>query len=782
MLTQLLRGVLGSRLPQVDGTIEVPAIHAPITIRRDAHGVPYIEASCDEDAFYAMGFCQAQDRAFQIELYVRVARGTLSELVGEEMLAVDRLSRRLGLAHIGRAQYALVDPHLRMQFDSFARGVNDGLRVGGARLAHEFALLRAEPSVFEPSDILAVLQFFAFALSTNWDAELARLRILEEDGPEALAALEAADPAWITRDNATRLALDVHALSAAERLVTDATNMTHAAGLAGASNQWVLAPSRTATGRPLLACDPHLPPTLPSPWYLIHIRTPNWAMSGAGLPSQPIVSFGHNAHVAWGLTAGHADNTDLFIERIDGTSAQHGDVRVPCTIREEIIRVKGGAEVCEQVLITRHGPIVSPPLRSSGVALSIRGTWMAHRRLTGYDLYRARNVEEARRAYTYYPGGSENRVMADVEGHILSQMVGDVPVRRKGNGLLPMPGWDPSVGWEDEPLPFEELPFAADPPVGFLASANNRPTHAKSDAFLGADWLDAYRHDRIVEVLGARSDWDVASCMQLQMDQTSIVWRRIRTQVLSALRAGEIDCGILERWDGVVSASSPAAAIFELLIANLMVRTAAAKAPRGWAAALGEGTNAVLPHGMMGLRRMGHLVRCITEQPHGWFPSGWPAAIRESFGSALEHLRRVAGDDPSSWAWGRVRTLTLVHAVGAKPPMGRVYNIGPLPYGGDATTVAQASVPFTNPLGNPVGIANLRMVIDVGNWEGSRYVLAGGQSGNPLSPHYRDQIERWQRGEGIAIWWTEESVRASARSMLRLVPSDRSRGNTAPSP
>lgn len=765
MLTHLLRGVLGSRLPQIDGTIEARALRAPVTIRRDAHGVPYVEASCDEDAFYAMGFCHAQDRAFQIELYVRVARGTLAEIIGDEMLPVDRLSRRLGLAHIGRAQYALVDPQIRMQFESFARGVNDGMRRGAKRLAHEFALLRAEPSVFEPEDILSILQFFAFALSTNWDAELARLRILQQDGPDALVALEAADPTWIGQ----KLEGDIGALDAAERLIADAVTMTHVAGLAGASNQWVLAPSRTATGRPLLACDPHLPPTLPAPWYLIHIRTPTWALSGAGLPSQPIVSFGHNEHVAWGLTAGHADNTDLFIERIgdDGRSAQHGSKQVPCAIREEIIRVRGGAEVREEVLITRHGPIVSPPLRSS-CALSIRGTWMAHRYLTGYDLYRVKNVEEARCAYTYYPGGSENRVMADVEGHIVSQMVGEVPVRRKGHGMLPMPGWDPEVGWEDEPLPFAELPMAVDPPQGFLASANNRPTHATSDAFLGADWLDSYRYDRIVESLAARHDWDVNSCMRLQMDQTSLLWRQVRTPILAALR--ESDAGMLERWDGVVSAASPAAAIFELLIADLMVRAVAAKAPRSWSAALGEGTNAVLPHGMMGLRRLSHLARCIVEQPTGWFAGGWPAAIRESFAAALAQLRRVAGDDTADWAWGRVRTLTLVHPVGAKPPMDRVYNIGPLPYGGDATTVAQASIPFTAPLGNPVGIANLRMVIDVGNWEASRYVLAGGQSGNALSPHYRDQVDLWQRGEGISIAWSPDNVRARARATLTLVP------------
>ena len=745
-------------------------VRAPVTIRRDEHGVAYVEASCDEDAFYGMGFCQGQDRAFQIELYVRVARGTLSEIIGDEMIAVDRLSRRLGLIQIGRAQLALAAPNIKVQFESFARGLNDGMRLGGKRLAHEFALLRAEPSVFEPADILAILQFFAFALSSNWDAELARLRVLHADGPDALAALEASEAP------ADQRIVDVDAIRAAEGFLDDALALAGIAGLGGASNQWALMPSQTATGRPILACDPHLSPTLPAPWYLLHIRTPTWAMSGACLPSQPIVSFGHNEHVAWGLTAGHADNTDLFLERIgpDGRSALHGERYEPCTIRDEIIRVKGKGDVHERVLITRHGPVVTA---GATTALSMRGAWMAHRQLTGYDLYLARNVDEARVAYASYPSVSENRVMADVGGNILSQMVGDVPVRRKGNGMIPMPGWDPTVGWEEAPLPFDALPTARNPREGFLASANNRPRHAHGDAFLGVDWLDAFRYSRIVECLAARSDWDVASTQRLQMDQTSIVWRTIRATVLDALRKAEspnpVGLRLLEQWDGVVAATSSAAAVFELFFAEMMWRSAAAKAPRRWRAALGEGTNAILPHGMMGLRRVTHLVKNLIEQPAGWFPAGWPAEMQRALGSSVQRLQQLAGDDIDAWAWGRVRPLVHVHPVGSTAPMNRIVNIGPLPCGGDATTIPQASVPFTDPLANPIGIPNLRMVVDVGNWEASRYVLAGGQSGNPLSPHYGDQIERWQRGDGIKISWTAESVRNCARKTLRLVRNPR---------
>ncbi|MGZ3418633.1 MAG: penicillin acylase family protein [Polyangiales bacterium] len=185
---------------------------------------------------------------------------------------------------------------------------------------------------------------------------------------------------------------------------------------------------------------------------------------------------------------------------------------------------------------------------------------------------------------------------------------------------------------------------------------------------------------------------------------------------------------------------------------------------------LGDGTNAILPHGMMGLRRVTHLARCLIDQPAGWFAGGWRVEMQSALLSSVKRLRDLAGDDVDAWAWGRVRPLVLLHPVGSKAAMDRIFNIGPLRVGGDATTIPQASVPFTDPLSNPIGIANLRMVIDVGNWEASRYVLAGGQSGNPLSPHYRDQVDRWMRGEGIPIAWTRESVRAHATATLELLP------------
>ncbi len=769
-LRGLLRLALGARLPVTSGALRVPGPSARITIRRDAFGVPYVEAENDADAFFGLGFAQAQDRAFQLELYVRVARGTLAEVLGDEMLAVDRLMRRIGLRGIAEAQLAALAEREQAQLAAFARGVNAGWEHGLPKRPHELVLLGAKPTRFEPADVLAVLQFFAFALSSNWDAELARLRILRADGKDALLALEPSR--GLVEGAIARLGADAELLLAAEKLADDASKVAAVTALRGASNGFAIAPARTATGRPLLACDPHLSPSLPAPWWLVHVRTPNWTMRGACLPSQPVVSFGNNEHVAWGITAGHVDNTDLFVERIgeDGASVLEGDRLVPCTVREETIAVKGKKPVVERVLVTKRGPIVTPALSErAGVALSMRGTWMAARRIGGYEIREARSVAEAIAVYASYPAVSENRVFADRHGAIARQMIGDAPRRRGGSGMLPVPGWDKSLGWEDEPLPAAALPGARDPECGFVVVANQDPGPSPTGAFLGADWLDGSRHARLTERLAAASGWDLAAAGALQCDRHTVLWPRLRAFVLAAAeRAGDAEAlRLLRAWDGEVGPESAAAALFELFFAEMMVRICRAKAPRAWRAALGEGTNVVLPHGMMALRRLEHLVRAMLEAPAGWFARGWDAEAANALEVAMMSLR-AHGPSEESWRWGHVRPLFLEHPVGTKKPLDRIWSRGPLAFGGDATTVAQGSVAFDAPLSNAIGLPNLRMVLDVGAWEKNRFVLAGGQSANPCSPHYDDQIGRWLAGESITLAWTDEAIRRAAKSTLVL--------------
>ena len=768
----LFRLALGERPAKVSGTLRASGLRAPVTIRRDEHGIPYIEATCDDDAWYALGFCQGQDRAFQIECLLRVVRGRLAELTGADMLPVDRLSRRIGFRRIGEVHLSLLLPSTQRQIEAFTRGVTAGARDGATGKAHELTLLGIEPTPLEPADVVGVLAFLAFALAANWDIELARLRMLRDDGPEAVAALDPAYPSWLP----VSAPPGVLAGPSADRLAHDLDAFHRVSGAGGGSNAWVVAPSRTATGRPLLANDPHLPPALPVSWYLAHIRTPDWSICGASFTSQPAFSAGHNGFCAWGVTAGHHDTTDLFVEEIgpDGRSVREGDRFVPCEVRREVIKVKGKPDVVEDVLVTPRGPIVGPAFPGEVGAISLAATWAAARPMRGfYELNRMRSFADLRALYECAPCMSTSYVYADAAGHIGWTLVGEAPRRKTGHGLLPMPGWDPAHGWEDTLVPFDAMPHALDPEAGFLANANNQPIGSNESPYLGSDWLDGYRQARIVEALGARSDWSVATTQTLQLDVTSIPWREIRDVVLALPTASDdarLALELLGAWDGLVAAGSPAAAVFELFVAEMVRRVARAKAPKSAAWAMGEGTNAILPHSLLALRRVSHLTRLVREQPAGWFRRSWPGEMLAALERTIDTLRRTRGPSRDAWAWGDVRPLTLRHLAGGVWPMGAVFDRGPFPLGGDAHTIPQASVSWLHPTSDPIGIASMRLVIDVGNWDATRVVLAGGQSGNPFSPHYDDLFAHWRRGETVPFPWSPEAVARAAKTTLTLVP------------
>lgn len=771
----ILQLLFGHRLPTTSGTLEIPGLARPILIRRDGYGIPYIEAETEEDAWYGLGFCQGQDRAFQLEGLLRIVRGTLAELTGAVGLPIDRLSRRIGFLRSAEAQLPIIDPQVRGVIQAFAQGATAGARLGGPKPAHEFALLRAEPTPYQPADVLGVLKLQSFLLASNWDVELVRLKILSEDGPEAVAALDPAYPDWLPATGPPGVA----AGPVVDRLAEDLNVFTATAGYGGGSNNWALAAERTATGRPLVANDPHLAPLLPPHWYLAHVRTPDWAAAGACFAGAPGFPVGHNGFAAWGVTAGLVDNTDLFLEEIDPEerTVRQGDDFIPCEVRREVIQVKGGAPVEEEVLITPRGPIVGPALAGEPGAISLRATWLDPRPAAGLlQLHRATSFEAFRRTFEQWPALSLNVVYGDTSGCIGWQLVGEAPRRRKGWGTLPLPGWSRETGWTGEIVPFDEMPHLSNPATGFVATANNQPTQADGGPFLGIDWIDGYRLARIVEALDSRRDWDLPGTQRLQIDQKSIPWQELRDLILAAPvppGAGEARqaLSLLEAWDGVLGAGSPAAAVFELWLAEMIRRVVAARAPRAAEWALGAGFTPLAPNSILAMRRTGHLVRLLREQPEGWFERSWPEEMADALAAAVHSLKGRFGSDPQRWAWGQVRQLTLIHPVGSRPPLSRVFNLGPFPWGGDANTVGQAAAPPADPTANPVAIASLRMVVDVGNWEASRFALPGGQSGNPFSPHYADQLPFWQRGEGIPIAWSPAAVERATAATLRLVPA-----------
>ncbi len=754
-------------------------------IRRDAFGVAYVDATSEHDAWFGLGFCQGQDRAGQLELNLRLVRGTLSEVVGRDGLLVDQASRLIGVRHAATRQYARFALDLRAQLDAFCQGINAALTHPSTPPSHEHALLRTRPSPWEPEDVIALGLMMCCLLPSNWDAELARLIILSEDGEDAVTAL---DPTY-RPDLPVTTPPGASAGAAPPFVARDLQALRDFMGRSGGSNAWAVAAHKTERGHVLLANDPHLPASLPNFGYLTRVSCPEFRVAGVSIVGIPAFITGHNEQAAWGSTAAQLDNTDLFLEELgsDGRSVREGADFVPCDVRDEWIPVRGEAAVPLRVVTTKRGPIVARrsnpdegifaplPLPRAGRAnaISFAATWLGERPTRAMlSFHRVKSFAEFRELNREATGCAYSIVYADrtTIGWVLAS---EVPVRRHGFGSLPMPGWREGAGWETEVIPSTELPHGENPPSGYVCCANNPPVPASEPGpFLGHDFLDGYRQLRISRTLSGRDDWTVARMGELHLDVVSLAWDEVRDGVLGlpatdarSRRALEL----LRDWDGKVSGDSPGATVFELFFAEVGERACRRRAPRSWQTAAGKGVMKLIPGTTFNARRASFVARLIREQPDGFFES-WPSELSAALAAAVSTLEREFGSDASGWTWGQVRPLTLMHRFGEKKPLERIFNRGPLPGYGDGTTVNQAGFEYWKPFRHSTVTAHLRAVMEVGDWSNSRFVLLGGQSGNPLSPHYSDLIPLWQRGEGVPIHWDDAEVARATQDELSLLP------------
>ena len=782
-------------LPQLEGTAFVPAIERPVRVTRDAHGVPTIEADSEDDLFFGLGYVHAQDRFFQMELQRRTGQGRLSEVAGPSQIETDTFLRRLGIYRLSIDDEHRVGSEAQHALAGYTAGVNAWLTAHAGALPPELDLLRlngasATPEPWRPADSLVSGKLVALNLSYNFEDELVRSDVEDKLGPGADALVFPAYPAGAPltiggaqergdepgpqRDQSGALEPGASPVPSSgstpararehDPARSDMRRLLAGLGVFGrgvGSNAWVIGPSRSATGHPLLANDPHLGIQNPNIFYMAHLKGPGWDTVGVTIPGIPAIVLGRNARIAWGSTALGADNQDLYIEKVDPADPSRylfrGESRA-FDSHVETIRVNGADPVSVTVRTTVHGPVIRDDWKQRG-PLALRWTSLEPGDQTLdalLGLGRARNWAEFRAAAARIGGPTQNLLYADVDGHIGYTAVGQVPVRARGQGLVPQPGDDGASEWTGI-VPFDQLPQELDPPRGFIVSANNKVA-GTGTPFFSTDW-DHYRAQRIQELILEKPTIAFDDLRTMQADVLSLFARDLVPILLTAPAETPLEAEALARlarWDLRETPSSAEGALLMAWYVHLMSELFDDEL----------GPELVVTWGQM---RPDALLSVLRD-PSGKLCDDVRTPKREtcrdilgrSLRAALADLRSRLGATMADWRLDQLRVARFDNPVASDIPLLGSLFTRSRGMGGDPFTVRVNN--FW--LGKPYETRLFQSYVGQFELPGpSRMILALGQSGHPLSPHFDDLLADWMEVRPFAVRVTVESPR-----VLVLVP------------
>ncbi|MGO4263761.1 penicillin acylase family protein [Lysobacter sp. TAB13] len=748
-----------------EGAIQITeGVSAPVALSRDEHGVVHVSAGNDRDAFFAVGYAQAQDRLWQLELQRRMARGRLSEVLGKDSVDADVLFRTLGLYESARSAWPALSAPARASLTAYTAGINARL-AHTAQLPAEFRILGVKPEPWTEIDSLAWIKVFALDLGGNYRREIDRYVAQSALTPEQAAIFFPEYPAQAPTTVAS-IEQAQGLLAMADSQYELQSKLRLAAPNTG-SNAWAVAGRHTADGGALLANDPHLGLQIPSLWYAVSVDTPTLKVSGMSLIGLPVVVFGRNAQIAWGGTNMMADTQDLFFERADASGANYeaDGVWQPFQVRSEVFNVRADfpeklrrqyAPVTLQVRSSRHGPIISDHFKVFDQPVALRWTSLDAADTSYEAFFRmnyARDWSEFKQALSHHVAPAMNMLYADRAGNIGYLGAGRIPVRSRGEGTTPSPGWDSSYGWSGE-VPPAQWPQTYNPPSGYLVSANNRVVGDDYPYFVSHDWASPARAQRIEQLLRQRIGSGrklVAEDMQrIQADTVDLDAAAMMTHLRERLPQGEHGAqaaAYLRGWNGDMRADSQAASIFHVWMQHFRSTLFADQLQGTW-------NN---PQRTRLLRRLGdgvrleRLGRLIQDDPTGWCDNRdtprretCEQSLASSQASALDELHKLRGDwSMRDWQWGQVQKTVYTHIpMSAMKPLNKVFErrIG---NGGSSNSINVASSNFAYADGYLQDFgAGFRQVIalspkQVTHW----YMNSTGQSGNAMSPHYDDMVE-----------------------------------------
>ena len=735
-------GVLWLGLPKLDGEIRLAGLSDPVTITRDRRGIPYIKASNEADAAFALGFVHAQDRFAQMEVMRRLVSGRLSEVIGGVTLESDRFMRTLGLGRLAEAGVALLSPEAQASLAAYASGVNAALAEQKVP-PPEFLVTGITPEPWRPSDSLLWARLMALQLTWNWRDELSRVRLAARLTPEQLLDL------YDRTGDGPHVPLAALDAGLAGRLLAA---IPAEAQPRTASNIWVLAGSKTESGKPLLANDPHLALTLPNLWYLARIETPSGVRVGATAPGVPFTILGHNGRIAWGMTTTQADSADLFVLHASGDGGYlTPDGPKPYLTRKETILIRGAAPVELTVRETVHGPVISDVLArvaGEGQAVALASTALSPDDHTAdglADLLKAKTLAEARVALGKFQAPLQNVGVADTAGHIGLFVSGRIP-QRGGDGWMPSAATERDRAWTGWRAPDPDL-AVVDPPSGRIVNANNSPVADPLARGFGLDFDAPYRARRIAERLDQQPRATPHDMASLQADAVSTMAKDVLPLLLKLTPRTEATATALDRlaaWNGDFRRDRGEPLIFTAWWRQLLHAL--------FADELGEAWGEIQP-------RPGVVARALTERTAWCDVKGTPTVeacperLSASLTTALADLSRRYGENPDKWRWGQGHRARLGHPIlGRIPVLGGIFRVEP-ETDGDNWTVNRAQsrlLDDNDPFGDVHG-AGYRAVYDLADLDASLFQMSLGQSGHRLSPHFSDLAQAWANGSPFRI-------------------------------
>jgi penicillin amidase len=787
--------VARSSLPQLDGSLQVPGLVAQVSVTRDGHGVPAIDAQSLEDLFFAQGYVTAQDRLWQMDVLRRFAAGELSEILGEDLLPHDREQRILGLRTAAQKSIATATPRDLSYFAAYARGVNAFIATHRDRLPIEFRILRYAPKAWLPEDSVVIANQMVKDLNHGQFSDgLAREKILARLGPELTGDLYV-NRSWRDRPpTVMRESLEEQDKKgkgdSGDEDDDDDTGMDNSvtqgrapAGPVDAwqdpipmngSNDWVVSGEHTVTGKPLLSNDMHLGHQMPNLWYEAHLRGGGLDVAGVTLPGMPFVIVGHNQRVAWGFTNVGPTVEDVYIENFNEQGAYQtpGGWMRP-EHRGEVIHVKNKPDVSMDVRLTRHGPVITELVPGETRQLALRWTLYDGLHVPFFDVNAAQNWEEFQKAFSQLDAPGQNVVYADVDGNIGYHTTGRIPIRAAGDGSLPVNGADNAHEWTGY-IPFEKMPGVFNPPSGIIATANGRITPDEYPYSISAEWEAPWRTERIYHVLESGRKLAAADMLALETDVHS------ESELFSAERfVYAIDhaanasprakqaADLMRNWDGRMLASSAAPTIAnrarrELTRLLLEPKLGAAADPKtGGSNGKAEPLNWQTYQWEM---RSVWLENILLHKPARWLPGKYPS-YDELLTAAVDAAvgRPETPKDLATWRWGDFNAVEIQHPVLGKIPLLQLWTGPGLKEQSGSGYTVKAVTRSHGP--------SERFTANLADFDQSTLNLVTGQGGNFLSPYYMDQWKAWYEGTTFTLPFSSQAVFASRNHRLVLEPS-----------